>query len=84
MKAKLDELHKKAHELISEAASADKLEEIRVSMIGKKGEFTTLLKGLKDVAAEERPVIGALVNEKKEIIENLLREKKEELKAKEM
>lgn len=84
MKAKLEELHKRTLDLINKASSVDTLEEIRVSMLGKKGELTSLLKGLKDVSNEERPVIGALVNEKKAAIEELLKEKRNEFKAKEL
>ena len=38
------------------------LDEARVKFLGKKGELTALLKGMKDVAAEERPVVGQLLS----------------------
>ena len=41
----------------------DKLNEVRVAFLGKKGELTAVLKGMKDVAAEERPKVGQWVNE---------------------
>lgn len=84
MKAKLEEIQKRVREKIESADSQQTLEEIRVAILGKKGEITSLLKGLKDVSPEERPVIGALVNEKKEAIENFLKEKKEALMAAEL
>lgn len=82
MKAKLEEIQNRTKKMIEEATSAEKLEEIRVGVLGKKGELTSLLKGLKDVAESERPAMGALVNEKKSALEELLKEKKNELKEK--
>ena len=52
----------------------DKLNEVRVNYLGKKGELTAVLKGMKDVAAEERPKVGQLVNETREEIERGLEE----------
>ena len=40
--------------------------------MGKKGELTAVLKGMKDVAAEDRPKVGQLVNEAREEIETAL------------
>lgn len=84
MKDKLNELHKKAMDLLEKAQSAEQLDQIRVAVLGKKGELTALLKGLKDISNDERPIIGALVNEKKESIEKFISEKRDELRSKEM
>lgn len=84
MKAKLEEIHNRVKEKIENADSQQTLEEIRVAILGKKGELTSLLKGLKDVAPEDRPAIGALVNEKKEQIEEFLKQKKEQIHAQEL
>lgn len=45
-------------ERIQEANSLDKLNEVRVAFLGKKGELTAVLKGMKDVAPEDRPKVG--------------------------
>jgi phenylalanyl-tRNA synthetase alpha chain len=45
------------------------LEAVRVRYLGRKGELTDALRGLRDVAAEERPAIGALANEVKDAVE---------------
>ena len=51
---------------------------------GKKGEFTTLLRGLKELAQEERPRIGQIVNEARGQIEALLEKKRDELRVRDM
>ena len=57
----------------------DKLNDVRVAFLGKKGELTAVLKGMKDVAPEERPLVGQLVNETREAIEKILEETKKKL-----
>jgi phenylalanyl-tRNA synthetase, alpha subunit len=68
-RAALDELHNKG---------LDALEAFRVEYFGKKGHFTQLMQGLRDVAAEERPAIGAKINEAKQAVLDILNAKKEE------
>ena len=60
----------------------DKLNEVRVSFLGKKGELTAVLKGMKDVAPEERPLVGQMVNETRAAIEEFLEETKKKLEEK--
>ncbi|WP_439241640.1 phenylalanine--tRNA ligase subunit alpha [Lonepinella sp. BR2474] len=55
------------------------LENFRVEYFGKKGHFTQLMQGLRDVAAEERPAVGAKINEAKQAILDHLNTKKEQL-----
>lgn len=74
MKAKLEQIREKAISQISGCDSADKLNEIRVALLGKKGELTNLLKGMKDVAQEDRPKVGQMVNETRTEIERILEE----------
>jgi phenylalanyl-tRNA synthetase alpha chain len=61
----------RAAALAALAASADEaaIEAVRIRYLGRKGEFTTVMRGLRDVAAEDRPAIGALVNQIKDDIE---------------
>lgn len=61
------------------AGSVKELETIRVSYLGKKGEITSVLKGVKDVAPEQRPVIGKKANEVRDELTTLLSHKKERL-----
>ena len=63
MKERLQELAEAARKRIDESEGLDKLNEVRVAYLGKKGELTAILKSMKDVAPEERPKVGQLVNE---------------------
>ena len=81
MKEKLQQIQAEAVRRIQESDSLDKLNEARVAFLGKKGELTAVLKGMKDVAKEERPLVGQLVNETREAIESLLDQTKEKLEA---
>lgn len=79
MKEKLQAIREKALARIAESDSLDKLNEIRVAYLGKKGELTEVLKGMKDVAPEDRPKIGAMVNDAREAIEQKIEEIKNKL-----
>ena len=72
MKEELEELKNKALSEISEAKDNEALNNIRVALLGKKGELTAILKGMKDVKPEDRPAVGKLVNETREAIEEKL------------
>ena len=72
MKERLQELAENARKRIEESEGLDKLNDVRVAYLGKKGELTAILKGMKDVAPEERPKVGQLVNEAREEIETAL------------
>ncbi len=81
MKDRLQEIREKAFAQISKAEGLDALNEVRVSVLGKKGELTAILKGMKDVSPEERPKIGQLVNDTREAIEKRMAEAKEALES---
>ena len=83
MKEKVTQLREQAQVKIESAVSLQELEEIRVKLLGKKGELTEISKGMKNLSPEERPVLGQLVNETREFITNLLETKNLELKEKE-
>ncbi|HOX26326.1 MAG TPA: phenylalanine--tRNA ligase subunit alpha [Candidatus Krumholzibacteria bacterium] len=51
---------------IEQAAGSDQLEAVRVGLLGRKGEVTTLLRGLRDVDAAARPALGAALNRLKD------------------
>ncbi|MDG2916386.1 phenylalanine--tRNA ligase subunit alpha [Bisgaard Taxon 10/6] len=57
----------------------DALENFRVEYFGKKGHFTQLMQGLRDVLPEERPAMGAKINEAKQAILEILNAKKEQI-----
>lgn len=60
------------------------LQDLKVKYLGKSGMLTALLKGIKDLSAEERPIFGAKVNELRNMFEAELAEKTSALKAVEM
>ena len=80
-----EQLEKIKSEALAKLGAADKLEtlnDIRVAYLGKKGELTTVLKSMKDVAPEDRPKVGQMVNEVRAMIENKLEETREALARK--
>ena len=74
MKNKLNEIQETALKLIEDAKESTVLQDIRVKYLGKKGELTTILKSMKDLSKEERPVMGKLVNDVKKVVEEKLDE----------
>ena len=76
MKEKLNAIKQSAMEQIENAKDLHALTDIQVALLGKKGELTQVLKSMKDVAAEERPVIGQMVNETRSAIEDLLEQER--------
>ncbi len=63
MKEKLEKIREEAMNQIQDSEALEKLNEIRINYLGKKGELTTVLKSMKDVAPEDRPKVGQMVNE---------------------
>ncbi len=80
MKEKISELYKSATESIKSVSDGKALDDIRVRFLGKNGSITELLKGMRDVPAEERPKIGQLVNELRTKIETMISAKEAERK----
>ena len=84
MKEEILKVKEEIQNYIKESKTLQKLEEIRVNYMGKKGIFTELSKKMKDLAADERPKMGQVINEVKEKITSFLDEKNKELKEKEL
>jgi len=72
-------LRQDGQDAILKSSSLEELEDIRVEFLGRKGKLTLILKDLKNVPASERPTIGKLANEAREVIEAGLDERKNEL-----
>lgn len=72
MREKLEQLRNGALEAIAAVSSVEQLQEIRINLLGRKGELTALMKGLGSLSAEERPVVGQLVNSVRDEIESAL------------
>ena len=82
MQSKIDEIKKLAEEKISKIKNSQDLQELKVQFLGKKSELSNLLKGLGALTAEERPKVGALVNETRKEIEEKLSIAEEQIKSK--
>ena len=82
MKEMLEKIREQAEKQIAIATTPEALDDTRVSMLGKKGELTNILKGMKDVSPEDRPKIGQMVNTVRDRLEAAINYKKQELKAK--
>ena len=87
LKAQLQELQDKALALFADAANSKVLQELRVAYLGKKGELTSVLKGVGKLPPEDRPVIGQFVNATKNALaealdkaESMLAEKEKALR----
>lgn len=83
MQEKLLAIKEAAFNEISAAENSGALEEIRVKYLGKKGELTTILRGMGALSKEERPIVGKLVNEAKNEVEERLEEVSAKIKEKE-
>lgn len=84
MEERFKQLKLKAQEEISAIVSSRNLLEIKARFIGKNGEITTLLRGMKDVAPDKRAEFGKKVNDLKVEVESYFSKKEEELKNKEL
>ena len=79
MKDRLQSILDEAMQSIQQSDALDKLNDVRVSFLGKKGKLTSVLKGMKDVEAEERPIVGQMEIDAIQTIEQHLEETKKRL-----
>ena len=84
MKEKLQKIKEEALKNIDLSSDLTKLNDVRVAVLGKKGELTAVLKSMKDVLPQDRPAFGQLVNEVRSEIERRLEDAKAALEAKEL
>ena len=81
MRDELIKIKEAAVQALEEATSMDYLNEQKVRFLGKKGELTTILKGMGKLSAEERPIVGQLANEVRDEINLVLDRKMAEVKT---
>ena len=84
MKEQIEQIKVNALKEIEQAKDLKELNEVNVKYLGKKGELTAVLRGMGALSAEERPVIGSLVNVVRDEIQSELDNKEEKFKAEEM
>ena len=72
LEAQLEALRQEAQKVIALADTLERLEELRVFYLGKKGQLSALLRSMGQMSAEERPRIGAIANTVKEALQSEL------------
>lgn len=84
MKELIEKLVQEGKEEIARAATLAQLEELRVKYLGRKGSFTTIMQGLKDIPNEEKPAAGQALNHGKKALEEALETKQYHLEQEEL
>jgi phenylalanyl-tRNA synthetase alpha chain len=79
MKETIDRLRSEGSERIKAAGTDAEIEAVRVALLGRKGEITTLLRGLKDADPEQRPALGAELNRLKQDLAQWLEIRQDEV-----
>ncbi|HEY0221787.1 phenylalanine--tRNA ligase subunit alpha [Lactovum miscens] len=79
LQERIEELRTHALKSLELIKDVKDLSDFRVSVLGKKGTLTDILKGMKGLSNEERPIIGAMANEFRDKVTELLEEKRVEL-----
>ena len=84
MKEKIEGMKQNVLKEIEIAKDLKSLDDVRVKYLGKKGELTSILRGMGALSAEERPIIGSLVNVVKFEVEELIEKKEKEFEEAEL
>ena len=74
MKDKLRQIRERSNCRDRGSDGLERLNEVRQAVLGKKVKLTAVLKGMKDVAPEDRPKVGQWVNDTRSAIETILEE----------
>ena len=82
MREQIEAIKKSFNEKIENLKNGEELEKLRVEYLGKKGEFTKILRSMGGLSPEERPLVGKLVNEAKEELEEKIQSLKEIIREK--
>ncbi len=81
MKEQLLKIKDKALSMLESADTLDVLEDVRIKILGKKGELTQILRSMGQVSAEERPIIGQTANEVRSRIEEKIAQVGEKIRT---
>lgn len=76
LQEQLEKLKSQTLEKINAAEELSNVETIRVETLGKKGPITEVLRGMRDLSAEERPKVGAFANEIRDLLTKAVEERK--------
>lgn len=81
MQEKFNQIKLSAKNDLEKIVSSKELGELKAKYVGKNGEVTSLLRGMKDVAPENRAAFGKMVNDLKDEVSQLFSDKEIELKS---
>ena len=84
MKEEIAKISENSKNEIADCIDLKQLSDLKVKYLGKKGELTVVLRGMGKLSPEERPVIGSLVNQVRDELEELFDKKEKELKREEL
>ena len=84
MKEQLEQIRTRSLAELADDAGADAIEAVRVRVLGRSGELTEIMRGLRDVPQAERPLIGKLVNEIKRELEARIDELQARIRQREL
>lgn len=79
LREKLEELRQQSLNEIANSDDLKNVNDIRVKLLGKKGPITNVLRGMRDLSAEERPKVGKFANEVRDELQQALEDKKSSL-----
>ena len=79
LRERLAELREEGLQEIKESDDLKKINQIRVKMLGKKGPITSVLRGMRDLSAEERPKVGQFANNVRDELTAAIETKRAEL-----
>ena len=82
MKEQIKQIEERAGEELKQAKDIKELNDLKVKYLGKKGELTAVLRGMKELSPEERPVIGKIVNKLRDKLETIIEEREKEFEEK--
>jgi phenylalanyl-tRNA synthetase alpha chain len=84
MKEQVEQIKQNSIKEMEEVKTIKELTELKVKYLGKKGELTTVLRGMGKLSPEERPIIGSLVNSVRDLLDEKFTQKEKELKREEL
>ena len=84
MKEKIAQLIEQAKQAVKQSHTLALINSVKVKYLGKSGELTQLLRGMKDLPPEERPLVGKYVNEARDVITQITENKTKQLEQAEI
>ena len=84
MENQIKQIEEIAEKELLNCNNSKELDELRIKYLGKKGELTHVLRGMKDLSKEERPIIGEIVNKLRDKLNNIIEEKEHQFEEQEL